>query len=192
MARVKFIEKAEASPKVQEVYQQIEDNGAKVINLFKTLANSPTAIMLNTVRLGNSILRQTALSPKLREMTILRVGQVCGCEYEWKQHAAVALEVGVTAEQQAGLKDWQKSGAFSEQERAVLQYVDEVAAGVSVSDKAFNALKKLFNDQVIVELTVTIGYYSMLARVLVPLQVDIDENFVTSLSQLTGKKGEGK
>lgn len=190
MARVRLIEKAEASPKVQEVYQKIEDNGARVINLFKALANSPTAIMLNTIRLGSAILGQTSLSPKLRELTILRVAKLCGSEYEWKQHEAIARQVGLTAEQIKAVADWKKSDKFSEEERVVLQYVDEVAAKVSVSDQTYNALGKYFKDPTIVELTVTIGYYNMLARVLVPLQVEVDASYVSNLSELIGKKKE--
>ena len=192
MARVRLIEKAEASPKVQEVYQKIEDNGAKVINLFKALANSPSAIMLNTIRLGSAILGQTSLSPKLRELTILRVAKITGSEYEWKQHEAIARQVGLSDEQIKAIADWKKSDKFSDEERTVLQYVDEVAQKVNASEQSFNALKKFFNDQTIVELTATIGYYSMLARVLVPLQVEVDASYVSNLNELIGKKGEGK
>ena len=190
MARVRLIEKAEASPKVQEVYQKIEDNGAKVINLYKTLANSPTAIMLNTIRLGSAILGQTSLSPKLRELAILCVAKICGSEYEWKQHEAIARQVGLSDEQIKAIADWKKSDKFSDEERTVLQYVDEVAQKVSVSDQTYNALGKYFKAPTIVELTVTIGYYSMLARVLVPLQVDVDASYVSNLNELIGKKGK--
>ena len=190
MARVKLIEKAEAAPKILEVYQKIEDNGAKVINLFKALANSPTGIMLNTIRLGSAILGQTSLAPKLREMTILRVAKICGSEYEWKQHEAIARQVGLSDEQIKAIADWKESDRFNDEECAVLQYVDEVASKVSVSDQTFNALKKYFNDSTIVELTVTVGYYSMLARVLVPLQVEVDASYVSNLNELIGKKGE--
>jgi len=147
------VEKEQASPKVREVYQKVEDNGAKVINLFKAIANSPTNILLNVIRLGNSIIGQTGLSPKLRELAILHVAKLSGCEYE---------------------------------------YTDEVAREVSVTDQTFNVLKKFLSDQTIVELTVTIGYYSMLARVLVPLQVEVDESYIGSVSELIGRRGESK
>ena len=192
MARVPLVEKEQASDKVREVYQKVEDNGARVINLFKALANSPTKILLNVIRLGHSIIGQTELPPKLRELTILRVAKLSGSEYEWQQHVALALEVGAKQEQIDAISDWQNSSQFSDEERAVLQYTDEVAGKVSVTDQTFQALKKLLSDRTIVELTVTIGYYGMLARVLVPLQVEVDESHIGSVSELIGRRGEGK
>ena len=188
MARVGLIEKEQASDKIREVYQKVEDNGARVINLFKALANSPTTILLNVIRLGNAVIGRTELSPKLRELTILRVAKISGSQYEWQQHVAIALEVGASQGQLDAISDWRNSSEFNDEERAVLQYVDEVAKKVSVTDRTFNALKKFLNDQTIVELTVTIGYYGMLARVLVPLQVEVDENYIGSVSELIGKK----
>lgn len=192
MARVRLVEKEQASPKVREVYQKVEDNGARVLNLFKAIANSPTNILLNVIRLGNSIIGQTELSPKLRELAILRVARLSGSQYEWKQHVALALEVGARQEQIDAISDWKNSSKFNEEERAVLQYTDEVARKVSVTDRTFNVLKKFLSDQTIVELTVTIGYYGMLARVLVPLQVEVDESYIGSVSELIGRRGEGK
>jgi len=188
MARIGLIEKEQASDKIREVYQKVEDNGARVINLFKALANSPTTILLNVIRLGNAVIGRTELSPKLRELTILRVAKISGSQYEWQQHVAIALEVGASHGQLDAISDWRNSSEFNDEERAVLQYVDEVAQKVQVSDKTFNALKKFLNDQTIVELTVTIGYYGMLARVRVPLQVEVDENYIGSVSELIGKK----
>ncbi len=192
MARVPLVEKEQASDKIREVYQKVEDNGARVINLFKALANSPTNILLNVIRLGHSIIGQTGLPPKLRELAILRVARLSGSEYEWQQHVALALEVGAKQEQIDAISDWQNSSQFNDEERAVLQYTDEVAGKVSVSDQTFQALKKFLSDQTIVELTVTIGYYGMLARVLVPLQVEVDESHIGSVSELIGRRGEAK
>ncbi len=190
MARVPLVEKEQASDKVKEVYQKVEDNGARVINLFKALANSPTNILLNVIRLGHSIIGQSGLPPKLRELAILRVARLSGSEYEWQQHVALALEVGAKQEQIDAISNWQNSSQFNDEERTVLQYTDEVARKVSVSDQTFQALKKLLSDQTIVELTVTIGYYGMLARVLVPLQVEVDESHIGSVGELIGRRSQ--
>lgn len=189
MARVSLIEKEQAPDIIKEVYQKVEDNGAKVINLFKVLANSPTNILINIIRLGNSIIGKTELSPKLRELTILRVARLSGSEYEWRQHVAIALEVGVKQGQLDAISEWQDSSEFNDEECAVLQYVDEVVEKVNASDRTFNALKKFFSERVIVELTVTISYYGMLARVLVSLQVEVDKSYIGSVSELIGGKG---
>jgi len=185
MARVHLVEKEQAPPEVREIFQKIEDNGAKILNLYKTVANSPK-VLLNFIRLGNSIIRQTELPPRLREIAILRVAKLTGSEYEWTQHAPLALEVGVSQKQLDSILDWKNSSVFNDEEHAVLQYTDEVTRKVKVTDQSFNALKNFFSEQAIVELTLTIGFYGMVARLLVPLQVEIDKG-IGSVKELIGK-----
>jgi uncharacterized peroxidase-related enzyme len=185
MARVPLIEKEKAPPEVKEVFQKIEDNGARILNLYKAVANSPK-LLLNFIRLGNSVMGKTELPPKLRELAILRVAKLTGSEYEWAQHAPMALETGLSKNQLDAISGWKNSAEFNDIERAVLQYTDEVAKNVKVADKTFNRLKKFFDEQTIVELTIAIGFYGMVARLLVPLQVEIDES-AGSVGNLLGK-----
>jgi len=63
---------------------------------------------------------------------------------------------------------------------------------VKVIDQTFNALKNFFSEQTIVELTMTIGYYEMVARLLVPLQVELDGSSVGSASELIGRRAKSK
>ncbi|MBA7688307.1 hypothetical protein ES703_96786 [subsurface metagenome] len=191
MARVRLIEKEQAPPEVREIFQKIEDNGAKILNLYKVAAHSPK-VLLNFIRLGNSIIGRMELSPRLREIVILRVATLTGSEYEWAQHAPVARQVGVSQKQLDAIPDWKNSAEFNNEERAILQYTDEVAQQVKVTDQTFNTLKNFFSEQLIVELTMTIGYYEMVARLLVPLQVEVDESSVGSASDLIGRRARSK
>ena len=191
MARVHLVEKDLAPPEVKEIYQKIEDNGARILNLYRVVAHSPK-VMLNIIRLGSSIIGKTALPPRLREIVILRVANLTGSEYEWAQHVPLAQAEGIAKEELEAISDWRSSSAFNQKERAVLQFTDEVTRNIEVTAQTFNELKKLFNDQTIVELTVTAGYYAMLARVLVPLKVEIDEVLAGSESDLIGRGTSSK
>ena len=187
MSRIQTVQKDQAPPEVKEIYNKIEDNGARVLNLYRILAHTPN-VLRNFLRLGNSLLARTELSPKLRELAILRIARLAGSEYEWTQHYPIALEVGVSHEQTEAISHWSDSTKFSDKERAVLQYTDEVAQDVEVKDETFRALQQHLSIQSIVELTLSIGYWGMVARLLVPLQVDIDIQAVSSAQDLTGRK----
>lgn len=187
MARVRLIDKDQASPEVSELYDKIEKNGARIINLYRVLAHN-SRVLRSHLQLGNTLLARTSLSPKLREMAILRIAKLAGSDYEWVQHYPVALEAGVSKEQAEALSEWYDSRQFDEEERAVLRYTDEVAQQVAVTDETFMMLKRYMDEQRIVELTVVIGYWGMVARILVPLKVDIDAQSVGSATELTGKK----
>ncbi|MFC2032855.1 carboxymuconolactone decarboxylase family protein [Chloroflexota bacterium] len=144
--------------------------------------------MRNFMRLGGSLLGKAELSPKLRELAILRIAQLAGSEYEWAQHYLIALEVGVRQEQTEAISQWQDLTNFNDEERAVLQYTDEVTHNVEVRDETFRKLRQHLSEKGIVELTLSIGYWGMVARFLVPLQVDIDVESVSSIRELTGRK----
>lgn len=187
MSRVRLMEKSQASPEVKEVYDKIERNGAEVFNLYKVLAHNPI-VMRDFLKLGNSLLAKADLSPKLRELAILRVASLAGSKYEWTQHYHIALETGVSSEQIEMISHWKDSVSFSDEERAVLQYTDEVAQNIEVKDETYRALMQHLDEQRIVELTLSIGYWGMVARVLVPLQVEIDIQPLGSAESLTGYK----
>ncbi len=173
MARVKYIEKADAHPMVAELYEKIEGRGQKVINLWKIMGHLPF-IGLNYQRMGNSILKGEELSSKIRELAILRVGAINNSRYEFTQHTRIGLREGLTQQQIKEISEWQKSKSFSDAERAVLAYADEMEKNIQVKDATFNNLQKYFNEHQIVELTAAIGYYGMTCRILEALKVDME------------------
>ncbi|MCL0079892.1 carboxymuconolactone decarboxylase family protein [Dehalococcoidia bacterium] len=186
MARVKLVEKDQAPPEVEDLFQRIEANGAKIINLYRAIALSPPMIS-SFLKLGNSLLNKAELSPKLRELAILRIAKLAGSEYEWTQHVPIAREVGVSRQQVDDVHQWEDSAGFNDEERAVLQYTDEVALNVRAADETFEALRQYLSERSVVELTMSIGYWGMIARVLVPLEIELEEQSVGSARDLLGK-----
>jgi 4-carboxymuconolactone decarboxylase len=173
MARVRLVEKEQADPIIKELFQKLEDNKAPIINLYRAVGNSPR-VGRNFIRLGNAVLSPELLDPKLRELAILRVGNLLQSEYEFTKHVVIGKEAGVSADQINELSKWEASKKFTDIERAVLQYTDEMTLKVKVSDSTFAELKRFIDDPAIVKLTATIGYYGMVSRILVALQIELE------------------
>ncbi len=55
MARVPLLTNEQAPPEIREMFQKMEANGFRVINLFRVMAHSPK-VGRNFLRLGNAIL----------------------------------------------------------------------------------------------------------------------------------------
>ena len=174
MARVSFVEKGQGHPMVEDLYQKIEAKGQRILNLFKILGHCPY-IGLNWQRLGNSLLTGEELPLRLREIAILRVGSLTGSKYEFTQHTNRGLSAGLSREQITAIHDWHNSSLFDEQERAVLAYTDEVERDIKVKDETFTTLLSFLSEHAIVELTVVIGYYGMVSRFLVALDVELEK-----------------
>lgn len=174
MARVKFLMMEETDPAIKDMFRKMEENGFPILNLFKVIAHSPK-IGQCFIRMGNAILFRGEISPILRELAILRVGKLNQANYEVTQHVPIALQAGVTQEQIDALANWESSPKFDEQERAVLYYTDEVTQNIRVKDDTFAKLRGFLNEQKIVELTLTIGYYAMVCRLLEALQIELEK-----------------
>lgn len=107
---------------------------------------------------------QCELSHRYRELAIVRLAQLLGARYSLASHQVLARNAGVSDHQLAELERWPASDAFSDAERAVLAYSEEMTLNIQVSDAAFAALQSHFDARQIVELTMNIAGYNMVGR----------------------------
>lgn len=187
MARVPLLSKEQAPPEARDVFERVEARGARVMNVYRALANSRAAI-LPFMRLGNTLLERCHLDHRLRELAILRVARLTGSQYEWAQHVALAREAGITPEQMESIREWRSSTAFDARDRAVLAYTDEVTQNIRVPEDVFGEMAAHLDQESIVELTLSIGYWGMVARLLEALQVDVDTELPGSSRDSLGSR----
>ena len=190
MARVTYIDPNEAVGDAQSILARIEERGSEILNLYRTVAQSPTTLR-NFMRLGNSLLVYGALPGVLRELAILRVGQLTRADYEWAHHVPIAQQAGVEEEQIAALASWQTSSSFDERERAVLGYTEAVASAVTVPDDVFLEVRRHLSESEVVELKLVVGYWGMVARLLVALQVDIEPSSARYVPDRDSSRDDG-
>ena len=177
MARVPLLTQESAAPEIAEIFAKQEQRGLPVVNLYRVVGHSP-AIGQEFVRMGNRILYRGKLPPRLREFAILWVGHVARAPYEFTKHVVIGRKAGISQAQIDALADWRTSPLFDDQERAVLAYTDEVSRGYRARDATFAALNGFLDDEQVVELTIAIGFYEMVCRVLEALQIELeDEEF---------------
>ena len=91
--------------------------------------------------MGNALLYRCELDPGLRELAILRVGRLSRAAYEVFQHERIAREAGVSDDKIAALREATiEAPAFSDNEKAVLRFTDDVVRNVKASDKTLKAV----------------------------------------------------
>ena len=84
--------------------------------------------------------------------------------------------VGFSEEQIAAIPHWQSTNLFSEIERAVLAYTDDlVLSGGRVADGTFDVLKSHMSDEEILELTYITCTYDMHATMCRALRLEYDD-----------------
>lgn len=153
------------------------------LHVFGLLAHAETAFV-PVLRLGGVIMRELALDDGLRELAILQVGRLAA-RYEWNQHAPIAREVGISAEQIDALDRGElEADCWTAAQRAVLAFAAAIVSDGEVDDVAYRAVREHLGERETVELTLTAGLYLMLARIMTALRIDPDPPVGSHLAQL--------
>jgi AhpD family alkylhydroperoxidase len=161
------------------------------LNIFRVLPHAPVAAQC-FLALGQAVLRESSLPPRLRELVILRVGALSGAGYEVHQHRKLARAAGVadneieaTLADGANAASWRAAGLGAD-ECAALSFTDEAVRNVKASDAAYGALAAHFDPGRQMEIVVLLGFYMMVSRLLENFEVDLEEVDVTNLEMRRG------
>jgi alkylhydroperoxidase family enzyme len=165
-----------SDPYLKEMFAKVRAKGGQPLNIHLVQGFAPK---LARARLDMAYaLRYDVVTPALlREMAILRIGQILNSEYELDQHVPLAKACGVTDAQIAALPNWRASALFDEKQRALLGYTEAVALhGGEVDDATYPAFAKQFSPQEIVEITITIITYYGTGQLTKALKVKVETN----------------
>jgi 4-carboxymuconolactone decarboxylase len=150
----------------------VEQRGGQLHNLYRCLANQPVLLKAWT-DFAWTLRADCETQRTLRELMVLRAAQLTDSQYIWNHHVGLAHEVGVADAQIQALSSWQSSDRFDARERAALELVEQLVVSGRVSDASLATLKSQFSAAEMVELALTVGFYSMVPRVLDALRVPL-------------------
>jgi len=173
MARIPYYDLSKASPVVADAMKD-----RRPLNIYRMIAHGEqTAVSF--LALGRSILTESRIDAKLRELVILRVGALCGSAYEVLQHRGIAAKAGVPAIKiEAVLADpgtEVHGDSFGDIELAVLRFTDSVVRNVKAPEPLFRDVANAISHQELVELLMTNGFYMLASRISENLEIDNEE-----------------
>jgi 4-carboxymuconolactone decarboxylase len=143
-------------------------------NIFPTLARHPE-LFVAWLRFGGYLLTSGKLSGRDRELLILRTAVNCGSSYEWGQHVRISLAGGLERETIDRVLEGPDAAGWSGHEAALLRAADELHQGSRISDETWAKLAESYDADKLIETTMVIGHYTMLAGALNSLGVELDE-----------------
>jgi alkylhydroperoxidase family enzyme len=159
-----------ASPDVRMLADQIRRERGGLGELYRTLLHSPP-VARGWLNLLTAVRQQCALAARYREIVIIRIAIINKADYEKRSHIPHARQAGLSDAQIEALSGWENSAAFDAADRAVLAYTDAMTRDVQVPDSVFSAVRNVFDDRQLTELTVTIAAYNLVSRFLIALQI---------------------
>ena len=158
---------------VQSLLDTLRRPGRPPLNLFLALARHPE-LLRDYLPFGSRLLLRGMLPGRDRELVILRTAWLCGCEYEWGPHVRLAARAGLSDEEIADVRD-PSAARWTAHERALLRATGELAGEHTVGQATWDTLSQAYDDAALVELTMLVGHYAMLAGLLNAAQVPRDE-----------------
>lgn len=144
--------------------------GGPILNIFRTLAHHPK-LMKRWLVFGNHILGKNSMSPREREIVILRIGWLCRAGYEWGQHVQIGRECGLSDDEIERIADGPDAPGWSDLERVLMRATDELHADAFVSDATWVALSAEYSTEQCMDLVFTVGQYNLVSMALNTLGV---------------------
>ena len=175
MARLDYLSREDLPRNKREIYDRISGSRGTVLNLFKVLLNSPDITDV-VARLGQYIRYESSLNPVSREIAILATAKEMGSEYEWTQHEKVALELGVSREILNSIYAGRAPLGMLPKEGVYVQAAKEIVNEGTLRGSTFQALEHLIGPELVVDLIVLVGYYSMIARIINSLEIELEDH----------------
>ena len=104
------------------------------------------------------------ISPRERELAVLRNAWICGAPYEWGEHVDIGKQrAGLSTEEVERCTQGSKAGGWSEHDRAIMKGVEELHMHHTISDETWAVLAKTWNDQQLTEFPLLVGVYTATA-----------------------------
>ena len=175
MARIPYVERDAATPETKELYDGFtkQFNMRDVPNVVKALSNSPK-LARRVFPLGNYFMNESSLDPRLRELAVLTLMNRLNCTYGFTRHIEIAQRVGISREQIDNIGSYQTSPLFSDDDKLIIRYAEDLTLKGQVDDQLFQKVKNLIGQQNILDLTAATAFWNMMARNLNALQVDLE------------------
>ena len=180
MARIPHISRDDVSPEKQPIFDRIAETRGTVPNVFGALLNSPDAAAA-VAGLGEYLRYRSPLDPVVREIAVLSAARETNSEYEWAQHEPVARQVGVRDQVIESIRSGRAPMGLPAKEGVFAQVAKELVRNGTLSERTFQAVEHLLGPLQTVDLVVLVCYYTMIARLVNALGVELDEGLEASL-----------
>ena len=149
------------------------DSGRPVLNLYATLARHPIFFRPRAVQ--SAYIRTGAtLSDRTREILILRIGWLCGSEYEWSQHVRAARRIGMTDDEIRRIAVGADARGWDPFDAALVRATDELHRDDTISDATWRTLSARYGVPELIDVVITVAGYRMVSIALNSLGTQLE------------------
>src|SRR5947209_4199386 len=144
-------------------------------NILGALAHHP-ALAKAFFTLNAHLLRATTLTPRQRELVIMRVAVLRQCSYEWTQHVYLARDAELTDSEIAGIAWGPDAPAWNDLDASLLRAVGELDRDGFIADETWAVMVEHLDARQILDVIFTAGAYTTIAWMVESLGIELDDD----------------
>ena len=158
----------------KDVFDKISLNGGRIGGPYIAYMRTPEFMELNQ-KMGNT-LRSNNLKVKLRLLTAITVIRYWGAEFPWAMNARDAANEGISQEIIDTINKGKRPILKDPAEQLVFDFTTELLEARNVSDQTYKLASKLLDEESLVCLIETIGFYSMVCMTAICIRVQAPDS----------------
>ena len=116
------------------------------------------------------------ITPRQRELLVLRVAHLRGSAYEWAQHVYQAGIAGLAPEEVTRVRVGPTAPEWAPLDAALLAAADELVADARIGEETYDALSTELDTQQLMDVVFTVGAYEVFAMALRTFDVELDDD----------------
>jgi alkylhydroperoxidase family enzyme len=145
-------------PPVQRHPRPPTEDRPRAKAMVGTLAHHPELAKAFFTYNGH-LLWATSITPRQREMVVLRVAARRGAAFVWSMHLFEARDSGLTEEEIGRIAYGPDAPYWSPLDQAILRAVDELVDDGGISESTMDVLARELDEQQLLDLIFTVGCY---------------------------------
>ena len=162
-------------PNPRYPYPSRDPSRPKGLNALGMLAHHPELTTAYN-HFNGHILFASTITPRQRELLVLRVAVLREADYEWAQHAVLAGDAGINETELESVRSGPTDPNWSAFEAALLTAADELVRDARVSDGTWATLAGELDTQQLMDVVFTVGAYDLLAMAFRTFDVELDDD----------------
>ena len=170
------------SPEVVELYEKggMRAPDGSTLNIFATLAHHP-ALLRRWLVFATHVMSKNTLSPRDRELLILRGGVRCNSPYEFGQHHVIAQRCDLSVDEIERVKAGPDHPGWSTFDAALLRAADELHDDSRIGDATWAVLAERYSTEQLLDVVFTVGNYHLVSMALNTCGVELDAGIPDTL-----------
>ncbi len=162
-------------PNPRHPFPSRDPSRPKGLNALGLLAHHP-ALTTAYHHFNGHVLFASTITPRQRELLVLRVAALRDATYEWEQHAVLAGDAGISSSEVEQIRSGSDADGWPPIEAALLAAADELVHAARITDATWKTLATELDTQQLMDVVFTVGAYDLLAMAFRTFDVELDED----------------